>query len=362
MKKWFCLLLPWLFLAEVFAEGDNIREQAKILNKQGEREAALVARSHKRLHHRQPADTTMFYDNVVEMFAACMACDVCDSKAAACDNTKPLYREKNTQRLMKACPYLIDGGLYMFDKSIYDKAQRMFSIYIDFTSSRLFSGKRTIESDALLSDVAFYAMASAFRNKDYKTVLKYAEWGIKNKENYKDVLELKAEACKQMGDTAQYETTLFEGILLCSDDNGSFLGNMVEHYCSTSRRDEAVRITDLALRNDSGNYYNWFLKGYLCQEGKQYDEAVKAYKRSVALDQDFSIGYICLGYCFEQKASAYISGISKEKFEKQTYADFLVTAKESYEKALLLQPEDEQIVSSLERVSRQLEELFETPK
>ena len=63
-----------------------------------------------------------------------------------------------------------------------------------------------------------------------------------------------------------------------------FFGNLVDYFSSHGKYDDAlIFVNDMVAENPEDAFFQ-YVKGYLCQNLKDYDNAITAYKAAIVLN------------------------------------------------------------------------------
>ena len=200
----------------------------------------------------------------------------------------------------------------------------------------------------MIPNVAYFACLTALKVSDYELVKKYASYALNSNEYAKYAMELISTAYLQQGDTIKYLESLKEGIQKYPEDR-FFFANIVDLYIKEDRIDEAISVTNEILSQNPNNAYNLYVKGYLFQIQKQYDEAIDVYNQAIAIDSVYAEAYSGIGlvYCikaqdYSTKASTNVNSADYQK-DQDVMKGFYLKAKDAYEKARQLRPDQNEL-------------------
>ena len=215
-------------------------------------------------------------------------------------------------------------------------------------------------TDSMMPTIAYYTslaaikMAQASENdKDtqkanYENVLKYADLASKDTENGKYAFEFKSSAYKALGDTIKWVETLKEGMQKFAD-HPYFFGNLIDYYSNSGKYADAIKFADEMIAKNGDSAFYQYVKGYLYQNMKDYDNAISAYKQAIAKDANYVEAYSNLGLCYCQQAIAYgetaVSEIDDPKYQEEQakIKKYYEEAKPYYEKVRELAPEKREL-------------------
>ena len=209
----------------------------------------------------------------------------------------------------------------------------------------MFAKDNLLPRDSVFSQVAYYASLAAVRMGDYANVLKYAPYAEDDATVGQYAMEFLAQAHKQGGNTTAWIETLKRGIEKYPQDD-YFFASLIDYYGSQNNYEEALEFANGMLAKAPSNYYYLFVKGFLYQNMKRYNDALVYYKRSIEANPDYAEAYSNIGlvYCllaqdFSQEA---VTDIKDPRYpvDQARLKSYYENALPYYEKARLLKPND----------------------
>jgi tetratricopeptide (TPR) repeat protein len=297
---------------------------------------------------RKPYDTVKVYSSVLNMYKYYLKCDELAQMPDEKGKIKNRYRKSNTATLLAERPNLINGGIHYFNQDKNEEALSFFAMYVDASSNPMFEKENLLQTDTLLSQVAYYAALAAAKMENYPAVLKYAPYAEDDKEIGKYAMEFISTAYKTEGDTIKWVASLKNGIQKYPD-HAFFFGHLIDYYSNTNKYDEAMKFADEMLQKYPDNTFYLYVKGYLHHNMKEYDNAIDYYKKTIAVDPNYAEAYSNLGLVYIQKAQEFADSAtadmnsSKYAQEQETIKNFYRNAKPCYEKARELKPEQQEL-------------------
>jgi tetratricopeptide (TPR) repeat protein len=310
---------------------------------------------------RKPYDTLAIYNSVLAMSQYFLHCD-----SLAQLETKPgkinKYRKDNQRAILADKGNLLNGGIYHYNQAAegdtlnLTHARDFFSTYVDATVSDMFAKDNLLPRDSVFTQVAYYACLSAIRIGDYNSVLKYAPYAEDDSSVGQYAMEFMAQANKEMGNISAWIETLKRGIEKHPQDD-FFFANIIDYYGSHDNYEEALEFANGMLAKEPGNYYYLFIKGFLYQSMKRYNDALVYYKRSIASKPDYAEAYSNVGlvYClqaqdFSVEATTDIKD-PRYPVDQAQLKSYYEKALPYYEKARQLKPNNRAIwLNGLHRV------------
>lgn len=308
----------------------------------------ISEKENEKAYLRQPYDTVKVYNSVYKMFEYFLKADELEQIPDEKGKVKFKYRKNNSATMLTERPNLINGGITYFNQDKNKEAFKFFSMYVDVAGSPMLAKENLMATDTLLSQIAYYATLAAMREEDYKSAVKYAPLAAKDKEVGKYGVEFLATAYKALGDTVQWVSTLKEGIQQYPDYS-FFFGHLVDYYSNTGKFDEAMVFADGMIAQDPNNPFYLYVKGYLYQNMKDYDNASQFYKKTIEVDPTYAEAYSNLGLIYVQQGLDYADKVTtdfndpKYNEEQAKVRGFYEEARPYYEKARQLKPDQKDL-------------------
>lgn len=205
-----------------------------------------------------------------------------------------------------------------------------------------------IVNDTLITQIAYYASLASMQLKDYNSVLKFTPLVKQDREFNRYGYEFTASAYREMGDTAKWIAELQEGVKKYPEHN-YFVGNLLDYYNNSGKFDEALKFANDMVVKDPNDSFMQYVKGYLCQNLKKYDDAITAYKAAIAAKPDYAEAHSNLGLVYCTLARDYQDKASTDVRSKQYKKDMEVVkgyyreAMPHYQKVRELKPAEQQM-------------------
>ncbi len=296
-------------------------------------------------------DTLLLYNSSLRMAKYFMKCDdlaqIPDSKG----KIKNKFRKANSQYVYEERSNLINGGYYYMaleKEADRRKAIDFFDTYIESGLHPILESYYTAAKDTLIPNVAYFACLTALKVNDYELVSKYASYALNSNEYAQYAMELISTAFLQQGDSIKFLESLKEGIQKYPEDR-FFFANIVDFYLKKDRIEEAMAVTNEVLSQNPNNAYNLYVKGYLFQNQEKYDEAIDTYNQAISIDSVYAEAYSGIGLVYCIKAQDYSTqastDINSSEYQKdqETLRSFYMKAKDAYEKARQLRPDQKEL-------------------
>ena len=297
---------------------------------------------------RKPYDTLQVYKSALDMCKYYLKCDELAQIPNEKGKIKNKYRKNNAMAIKGERGNLINGGIQFFNEDKNKEALEYFGMYVSLPSQPMFAEDEELKADTLLPQIAYYASLAAMKLEDYASVLKYAPAAKDDKEVGKFAMEFVSTALKAQGDTAQWISSLQEGVQKYPE-HPFFFGNLIDYYSSNKKFDEAMAFADEMIAKDPANPFNVYVKGYLYHNMEDYDKALEYYKKTIELDPSYAEAYSNIGLIYCLKAQDFsgkaTSDVNDPKYQEDmaTLKKFYEEAKPYYEKARELKPDQKDL-------------------
>lgn len=283
-------------------------------------------------------DTVAMYNNLVKMFECFNRCDSLEQIPNDKGRTSTACRDKFASELDGNRTNLINGGIFYFNRRHdYAKAYEIFSKYYEVADMPMFQrfNEENENYAKYAVEFAYFPTLAAYQMGDYKKVLKYCDLGVEDEENGKACYQFKCMAYENLQDTANWIKSLKEGIEKFPTEDYYYL-RLLTYYDQSEKMDEMEGFVDEMLEKNPDKAYNHYVKGYLKQNQKKYEEAIDAYEAARAKDSTLVEAYINEGLCYMFEANNYMDSQSNVKYNSPAYKQVLETEKSYYQKALPL--------------------------
>lgn len=304
---------------------------------------------------QQPYDTAQMYNSALAMTNYFFKCDELAQVPDAKGKINNKYRNANAKSILENRSHLLNGGINSYNQyNATDnpehgkKAVEFFGTYVESAGHPMLEKENLMQTDENLGLAAFYACVAAERVGDWASVAKYATYAENDAEYGQPAAELAAEALKQSGDDAKYLQALKDGAKKFPE-NRYFLANAVTYYTQKDDYNSAIAYINDALSSDPNNSYKLYIKGVVYAQQKNYDEAIAALQQSANADNTNAEAYSMIGDVYRLKAQDFseqaTTDMNDPKYEQDqnTLKGFYSQAKEPYEKARQLKPEERQL-------------------
>lgn len=300
----------------------------------------------------QPYDEEQMYTSALKMVQYFTKCDELAQKPDAKGKINNKFRNANAKAILENRDKLINGGIYYLkkiegaeDKVNGNKAIQLLGGFVDLASNPMFTAENLQQTDPNFGLASFYAAASAQMIEDWENMGKYAKFAVNDSEYGLQAMQLVAESYRQQGKMDDFFNVLKEGVQKFPEEKW-FFGSAVNYYTNKDDFDGALNYVNEAIAGDPNNSYKYYIKGFVYQLMKKNDDAIDAFKKSIELDPENADSWSKLGQTYVIKAqdlseTATIDMDSPQYAkDQQAILALFANAREPYEKARQLQPED----------------------
>lgn len=315
----------------------------------GKIQSKINEKENTKLYLKQPFDTTKMYNSILEMYKYFLKCDELAQIPNEKGKIKNKFRKENADVMLKSRSNLLNGFVQYLNAGDNNKALDFFQTYSDSRSyPMLADAKLEAQNDTILNQYAYYAIAAAYRSGKYDLVKKFAPYGVQYEKNASNCMQILAEAYKSEKDSVSYLKTIQDGVKKYPAEK-YFLGSIIDYYASHNQNDKAMEFADEQLKSDPNNKFMTFVKGYLYQTTKDYDNAVVYYEKAVKIDPTYVDAYSNLGLTYVLKAQVLSEKAStnvnspKYKQDQAAIKALYEKARPYYEKARELKPDNKDL-------------------
>lgn len=315
----------------------------------GQIQSKVNEKENTKLYLKQPFDTTRMYNSILEMYQYFLKCDELAQVPNEKGKIKNKFRKENADIMLKSRSNLLNGFVQYLNSGDSKKALDFFKTYADSRDYPILAdAKLAQQNDTILNQYAYYAIAAAYRESDYEFVKKYAPAGMKYEKNASNCLQILAEVYKAQKDSVEFLKTVQEGVAKYPSEK-YFLGSVIDYYSSHNQNEKAMEFADSQLKNDPNNKFMVFVKAYLYQMMKDYDNAITYYDKAIQLDPAYADALSNLGLTYVLKAQSVsdkaTTNVNSPKYKQDQAAikALYEKARPYYEKARQLKPDNKDL-------------------
>lgn len=239
-----------------------------------------------------------------------------------------MYQHQNNLRI---------GGNYFISHGNYEESFKFYGIFLDMEEQKLVSA-----ADSVLAVVYKNAVISASMTNRHEDVVKLSSKAAERGFISEDIDLQRCESLRKLERMDEWTAAVDEAVKH-HPHQFVFYAMLIDHYLSSNRAEDAMRMADGLVKTDSASYVNCFVKGYVCQQTNDLDNALEWLKKSYAMNDSYAPCLSSLGYCALKKAEATENSIDHWPFtpeEKAMVQASYQEAKTFLEKARELSPKD----------------------
>ena len=235
------------------------------------------------------------YTPIVNALNDAVKCDEFDNQPNDKGKVAPKFRKKNADRLANFRAVLINAANETQDA---DQKLSLANAYINSSESPLFA-EVLKAGDQYLGYAQFFAAAAYYNKENWNKAVEYAEKALKcedvkeNAEQY--LVSALTKNLKTKSDTLAYLKKL-------NDINADkYMAQIASLYNQIGEKDLSNKILNDAIAKDPNNKMAYAIKGENAMNAKNWDDAIKNFKKTVEIDPEFTAVWFNLGVCASSK-------------------------------------------------------------
>lgn len=241
------------------------------------------------------------------MYAALLAMHEYYQKTYEIDhqpNDKGKVRPKFEKKISKAYEdnllYYINAGGYYMEQKDFKNALKAFQAFREIKRSPLFEGEKIAQPDSNSMMVDFFAIITAYQAGDKQLAIKYGEELKGNGYRQNEVYQILAQTYIEEGDTANYITTMQEGLKLFPKEP-YYSVNLINTYIVQNKYDEARTFLAQAIELNPENPQLYDVMGKLYEESNE-EEAIKWFSKALEVDPNYVESLCNIGRIYYNEA------------------------------------------------------------
>lgn len=219
-------------------------------------------------------------------------------------NDKGKVRPKFEKKISKAYEdnllYYINAGGYYMEQKDFKNALKAFQAFRDIKRSPLFEGDKIAQPDSNSMMVDFFAIITAYQAGDKQLAIQYGEELKGNGYRQNEVYQILAQTYIEKGDTANYITTMREGLKLFPKEP-YYSVNLINTYIVQNKYDEARAFLTQAIELNPENPQLYDVMGKLYEESNE-EEAIKWFSKALEVDPNYVESLCNIGRIYYNKA------------------------------------------------------------
>ena len=219
-------------------------------------------------------------------------------------NDKGKVRPKFEKKISKAYEdnllYYINAGGYYREQKDFKNALKAFQAFREIKRSPLFEGDKIAQPDSNSMMVDFFAIITAYQAGDKQLAIQYGEELKGNGYRQNEVYQILAQTYIEEGDTANYITTMREGLKLFPKEP-YYSVNLINTYIVQNKYDEARAFLTQAIELNPENPQLYDVMGKLYEESNE-EEAIKWFSKALEVDPNYVESLCNIGRIYYNKA------------------------------------------------------------
>lgn len=287
----------------------------------------------EKLFLKHPYDTLSILDKTRQLFVTSQIIDSLTTNT----NQQQKFRNKNRDYLAKIRPNLLFGGNYFANRSEFEKAFALLSLYIESKNYPIFANYLSNDDD-LTNTAAALSVYCGYRLNAYEKTMRYSELALKDRAQEPLILQYISQAYKSKNDTTNYLKTLERGFKNHSE-NLFFFSRLVDYYNNQELFDKSLEIIDEALKKSPDEVVFLFAKSSVMLNTQQFDECIELSKQIIAKNDSLPEAYYNLGASYYNKAISLEKIKRKSRTTKNSIQELYSTARPCMEHYKQLSPE-----------------------
>lgn len=283
---------------------------------------------------RERVDTAAMYNLLLDWFKFDLKADSLQQIPNAKGKVSDEVRRKHAQDIHRCLPALIQAGIYYFNnRHDYKMAYNIFDAYFTMGDNAVI--KSYIDSDSLYHQrkayYSYFPALAAFNMQDWEKTLKYAKIAVDDEENGEIATEFICESYGEMGDTVKWLAAVKEGLVKYPTAN-YYYSKLLNYYKNDLT--ELEEFVEEMVKIAPEKAYNYFVLGFIAQQNKDYEKAIKQYEVAIEKDPEMSEAINNIGICYMNEATLFMDSKSSLNYRSAEYKKALEEEKEYYRKAL----------------------------
>ncbi len=191
-----------------------------------------------------------------------------------------------------------------FKERNYKKALESFDQILAIEKTPVYTDASSSVPDTV---IIYNAGLAAFHAQKYDKAIEFFRQSVMNKYNGSGTYELLVSAFLCKADTAGASEFLEEGLRAYPTDV-SLLSLLINLYRKGNKIDEAQKFVNTALLKEPDNEFLYFAQGYLFEQTKNSEQAIRCYEKAIELKPEYTDAYLNLGLVY------YNRGVNQLEF------------------------------------------------
>ncbi len=305
-------------------------------NVAGQIQNSFYIKEAEKLYLGQAYDTVAFYRSLSNMCDYFIKCDDLEQELLATAGKAVKYRPANKEQIYVNRPNLLNGGIFYYNKGQFREAHNLFSQYIATAYTPMLAEYNiTPATDEYLADVAaYYSVQAGLQAEDYELALTNIDMAkqAQDPSMAASIYRLEASSYLNLGDSVKWIELLKAGVERAPEDQ-YYYSNLISYFVNNKKNDELMAFADEMVAKNPQPIFR-YVKGYLYQNMKEYDNAIEEYKMVIEQDPTYASAYHNLGICYSDLAQQASEASASMNFRSKEFKAAQEKMKEYYRLAL----------------------------
>lgn len=293
----------------------------------------------EKIYLKQSYDTVSFYNTTLGIFTYTLKSDSCERLKN--DDAAAKYRRANFQRLERHYSNLNSAARFFYKRGRYKETMQFLRMYLDYPHTFLGATVGIPETQRHRNNACIY-LHCAYELKDYKEVERYRDLALRDTSNLKFTYECLVNTAEAEADSVAFVHWLKQG-LQHFPDYQPFFARLTDYLTEHQEFDLVLQLSNAMLERDSNEVCYRMAQAMALLNLKQYDEAIAAAQKTLALDSTLVEMHYGIGLAYIEKAEQVQlpdNAYSKSyKSAKQKQRDFYAAAESHLETYREAKPE-----------------------
>ena len=262
-------------------------------------ERAFTGENQKSLKN-EPQDLASMYKALLAMHEYYTKTYEIDHQPNDKGKVRPKFEKKISKAYEENLLYYINAGGYYMEQKDFKNALKAFQAFREIKRSPLFEGEKIAQPDSNSMMVDFFAIITAYQAGDKQLAIQYGEELKGNGYRQNEVYQILAQTYIEEGDTANYITTMREGLKLFPKEP-YYSVNLINTYIVQNKYDEARTFLTQAIELNPENPQLYDVMGKLYEESNE-EEAIKWFSKALEVDPNYVESLCNLGRIYYNEA------------------------------------------------------------
>lgn len=281
-------------------------------------------------------DTVAMYNYLNDWFTYALRADSLQQIPNEKGKTSDEVRKNQIPNIYRNLNTLINGGVFYFNhREDYVTAYKYFDRYFTLAQSDILKDYMTEDPtwNEYRYNFAYFPALAAYNNEKWDDALKYAIMAQNDEEYGEDATEFVCECYGELGDSAKWLQALKDGLVKYPTKD-YYYNKLLNYYNQKNDMTEMESFVQEMIKLDPEKAYNYYVLGYIAQQGKNYDKAIEQYKIAIEKNNTLTDAYNNLGLCIMSQAVEFMESKSNLDYRSTAYKKAMQEQEEYFKSAL----------------------------